>query len=69
LHEHSKTKFEELSSLLPGEQAELKNLLDDAYNLCLNEEATPDISDVKKALDNIRQIKRELGQIIAANQD
>lgn len=68
LKEHSKAQFEKVSSLLAENQNDLRSLLDEAYELCLNEGVAPEVSTIEKALDNIQRLKKQLDQVAAANQ-
>ncbi len=68
LQEHSRKKFDDISNLLPGSQTDLRDILKEAHSLCLEGFTSPPIDDVEKALQNIRRLKKQLKEIISANQ-
>lgn len=68
LQKHAREKFDNISNLLGEEQRDLRNLLDEAYRLCLSGFASPTVEDVERALQNIHLLQKKLGEVISANQ-
>jgi hypothetical protein len=68
LQEHSKKKFEKISSLLAEEHKDLSDILDGAYGLCFREDTVPEKGNVEKALAEIKRLKKKIEGIVAANQ-
>lgn len=68
LMEYSKAKFDELSSLIPPGQTALRELFDQAHELCFGGGGIPGAADIEKSLERITLLEKGLQGTIAANQ-